>query len=732
MTTPPLTGPSDPTTALSESPEEMKRRRRPTGGAAPLPRSIGRTGRGWLAAAIIMFGWVIVIAVSRSARRDTDQVDAMIMRWLAERRQPWLTELATEIDQIGSGWSVTVIGIGLLIGMIVFRRWRHLFTFVGCVAFITIFAGNFVYHGFQRPRPYDVTIIGRWAGFSLPSPPVAVLMILGVGITYTMVVAGRSRTISKVVVTVLVLLFALSRIYLGVDHPFDALLAGVLVVAVLVNAFRFFTPNDSFPVSYHGGKTAHLDIGGRRGDAIREAVLEQMGLHVTAVKHVGLEGSGGSTPIRLTVAGNPDHYLFGKLYAMSHVRADRWYKLGRTILYGRLEDEGPFQSVRRLVEYEDYAARVLEDAGIPTASSFGIVELTPEREYLLVTEFFDGAVEIGEAEVTDDIIDQALLIVRQLWEAGLAHRDIKPANVLVHHGRVKLIDVFFVQIRPSPWRQAVDLANMMLVLAVRTDAPRVYGRAMRFFSEDEIAEAFAAARGIASPTQLRMAMKRDPRDLLAEFRALAPPRRPVVLQRWSVRRVALALAVVGGTALATLATVSLFRPAHDIGVHGDPDCDTSRVMILFAQSVPSATEVPCVEAMPTGWDLGRLRADDDGATITLDSEVAGDDAVVATLHPPEECSIEGFVPVASDELGIDRYERPRRLPPELRSTRIYLFDGGCVKYEFSFGGNATASLTLAIDQALSFVHREDLIAEVYDRSGLRLCGAGVECPGGGE
>ena len=41
-------------------------------------------------------------------------------------------------------------------------------------------------------------------------------------------------------------------------------------------------------------------------------------------------------------------YLFGKLYAMSHVRADRWYKLGRTILYGRLEDESSFQSVRRL------------------------------------------------------------------------------------------------------------------------------------------------------------------------------------------------------------------------------------------------------------------------------------------------------------------------------------------------------------------------------------------------
>ena len=65
------------------------------------------------------------------------------------------------------------------------------------------------------------------------------------------------------------------------------------------------------------------------------------------IKPVRLEGSGGSTPLRLCVADELNTYLFGKLYAMSHVRADRWYKIGRTILYGRLEDEAPFQTVRR-------------------------------------------------------------------------------------------------------------------------------------------------------------------------------------------------------------------------------------------------------------------------------------------------------------------------------------------------------------------------------------------------
>ena len=48
-------------------------------------------------------------------------------------------------------------------------------------------------------------------------------------------------------------------------------------------------------------------------------------------------------------------YVFAKLYTKGHVRADRWYKLWRTILYGSLEDEKPFQSVRRLTEYAEGA-----------------------------------------------------------------------------------------------------------------------------------------------------------------------------------------------------------------------------------------------------------------------------------------------------------------------------------------------------------------------------------------
>src|SRR5262249_24537912 len=185
---------------------------------------------------------------------------------------------------------------------------------------------------------------------------------------------------------------------------------------------RFFLPKDVFPVAYRRGRTAHVDVTGRRAAAIRQAVQDQLGLTVGEIRPVGLESSAGSTPLRLTVEGNPGQYLFAKLYTLGHVRADRWYKVWRTILYGTLEDEHPFSSVQQLTQYEDYTLRLLRDSGIRTATPYGIVEITPERKYLLVTEFFTGAVEIGETEVDDAIIDQGLLLVRKLWDAGIAHR----------------------------------------------------------------------------------------------------------------------------------------------------------------------------------------------------------------------------------------------------------------------------------------------------------------------
>ena len=479
------------------------RRRRPTGAPPPLPRSLGWTGKAWGIGLLALSGTMAVVIAWDPSRRALERADATILRGFAAARTGWLSSAARAIDRVATGYVLGAVIVALLVATVAFRRWRHCFTFVGSFIAVVL-ACTLALEMFERPRPYDVTTIGRWFGYAAPSTRVAIASLTAVGIVYMLVVPGRPRGIAKWVAAASVALVVLARLLLGIDRLTDAVAGIVFGVAIPLMAFRFFTPTEVIPVTYGGGKTAHLDVSGRRGEAIRRAVEDQLGMTVLDVRHVGLAGSGGSTPLRLVVAGEPDTVLFGKLYAMSHVRSDRWYKAGRTILYGRLEDERSFQSVRRLVQYEDYLLRVMRDAGIPTAAPLGIVELTPEREYMLLTEMFDGAEEIGDAEVDDTLIDEGLMLVRKLWDAGLAHRDIKPANLLVSDGHLVLIDVAFAQVRPSPWRQAVDLANMMLVLAVRTDAERVYRRALAYFTPDEMAEAFAAARGVASPTQLRI------------------------------------------------------------------------------------------------------------------------------------------------------------------------------------------------------------------------------------
>jgi tRNA A-37 threonylcarbamoyl transferase component Bud32/membrane-associated phospholipid phosphatase len=713
-----------PVSAAPDTVRRTRRRRRPSGAPPPLPRSIGFSGKGWLVALVWLLLWVVIAMVSERARRLTESLDAALLRQIARLRTEWLTDIFEPLNRIAMGWAVTAAAVALIVLLVAFRRWRHLFTFLGSV-FALEFIGAGFHSVFARPRPFDVTIIGLWRGYSFPSPQPAVVSFIAVGVVYSLVVPGRPRTVAKSFAIALVAVLAAARLYLGVDHPFDVLVGIALGVAIPLNAFRFFTPNEVFPVAYGGGKTAHLDVGGRRGEAIRQAVEEQLGVTVLEIKPVGLAGSGGSTPLRLRVAGDPDTYLFGKLYAMNHVRADRWYKIGRTILYGRLEDETPFQSVRRLVQYEDYTLRLMRDAGIPTPAPAGIVELTPEREYLLVTEFLEAAVEIGDAVVDDDIIDQGLMIVRNLWDAGLAHRDIKPANLMIKDGRVYVIDVAFAQVRPSPWREAVDLANMMLVLAVRTDPERVYRHALEVFTPDEIAEAFAAARGIASPSQLRSVMKQDGRDLVTRFRDLAPERRPISLQRWGIRRVAYAVVLVVGLILGTVATFQLFTPA-DLIIEDTPDCGTGNLMVLVAQSVPSATSVPCVASVPAGWHFGGINVRQDRTRFWLDSDEGGARAVEVSLLPPDECAVDGATEVPSDQVGMQRFEQPEQLPPELRSVRSYIFDGGCVTYRFAFHGAASASLMFDVDTALDFEPRSALVDEVDRDTGLSLCG--VEAP----
>jgi tRNA A-37 threonylcarbamoyl transferase component Bud32/membrane-associated phospholipid phosphatase len=552
---------TEPAPARSARVAPGRRRRRPSGEAPPLPRSLHTSGRWWLVGTgLVLVLWTVILSnlTTRLAVIDFDQ--AMVQQ-VAELRTAALTDVMQAVHALGSRWTIRVLYWITVIVLLAFRRFRHLFVFIGATLVVIAVHAVLVFV-FVRPRPYGVEILGEWTGFAHPSRPVAVLTATLMSMLYSLAPQGRIRQLGKLAIGVLVGALSVAVMYLAVNSPTDVVIGAIIGVTIPLVAFRLLAPNEVFPVTYRRGSAAHLDIGGARGQAIHHALEDQLGVQVLEVKPFGLSGSAGSTPMRVRVKGDPDTWLFAKLYAGSHLRADRWYKLGRTLLYGRLEDEKPFNTVRRLVQQEDYALRLMYGAGVRSPEPFGVVEITPEREYIVVTEFFDGAVEIGDAEVDDAIIDDGLRIIRRLWDTGLAHRDVKPANLLVREGRVHMIDVFFAEVRPSPWRQAVDLANMMLVLATRSSAQRVYERAKLVFRDDEIAEAFAATRGITMPSQLRRMMREQGRDLHAEFLRLLPERpAPIAVQHWSVRRIGLMVGVVLLVLLAVLLAASYLKSA---------------------------------------------------------------------------------------------------------------------------------------------------------------------------
>jgi membrane-associated phospholipid phosphatase len=538
--------------------QRVRRRRRPSGEPPPLPRHLNASGKWWLAlSGLVLASLVAVVATGSVAFFDL--LDTRILQGIATIRSPALTRVADVAGVLATGSAIHILWLANLAVLAVFRRWRHLLVWVG-VGILVVQLSAAIVAGLQRPRPYEVEIIGPWLGYSMPSLPMTVLAAFLVSSLYSLVPAGRHRNLGKWVVGGLLLVTAASRLYLAQDHPTDILAGVVLGVAAPLAAFRMLTPNEVYPVRYRRGSPAHLDVTGARGEAIIRALQDQLGVVATGVAPFGLAGSGGSTPLKITVKaeGDEESCVFGKLYAATHVRSDRWFKLGRTLLYGRLEDEKPYHSVRRLVQYEDYVLRLLSDAGLPVPHPLGIVEITPEREYLLVTEFLQGAKEIGEAEIDEAVIDQGLAVVRRMWEIGMAHRDIKPANLMVRDGRLYLIDSAFAEIRPSPWRQAVDLANMLLVLGLRTDAPTVYARARLQFSDEELAEAFAATRGLTMPSQLRRMLRTQGRDLHATFLDLLPYRLPPVrIQRWTWRRVGLSVVAAVGLLITVAIVIDL-------------------------------------------------------------------------------------------------------------------------------------------------------------------------------
>lgn len=136
-----------------------------------------------------------------------------------------------------------------------------------------------------------------------------------------------------------------------------------------------------------------------------------------------------------------------------------------------------------------------------------------------------------------------------------------------------------------------------------------------------------------------------------------------------------------------------------------PGCDGGSTLVV-AQSVPTAGLVPCFEPLPNGWSFTTVTVNQDGTTVHLDSDRAGDDA--ATLRYSDSCELGAAVRVPSDFEGAERFDEIEQLQPSFRARVHYRFEGGCITWTFDFDSDASATESIALEDSLAVVGRDEL------------------------
>jgi hypothetical protein len=239
---------------------------------------------------------------------------------------------------------------------------------------------------------------------------------------------------------------------------------------------------------------------------------------------------------------------------------------------------------------------------------------------------------------------------------------------------------------------------------------------------EEISEGFAAARGLALPSQLRQMMRRQGRDLHAEFIRLLPtPPRPIPIQRWTLRRVGLLAAMVLLVVLVyEQGALSIdYREAVATPTSvGSLACTDLEPQWLLAQSVPSASLVPCLGSLPAGWMVGNVTVNNGRSVIRLHHDRAGTDVLEVQLTAA--CDTRGTTPMVSTQPQVQRYQRIQHQASGFEATRFDSFPGGCVTTQAAVPAANRAEITSQLATIVHYTSRQTLQQALDERSGGRM------------
>ena len=250
-----------------------------------------------------MLGVVVLVGIGlrllAGSTGVVHSVDDTVLSWLEGDPLPGVRSAAVALSSLTTLTIVMALRWIAVLVLLVQRRLRHAVVFVVTFVAMDWIVVRLLYVG--QPRP-STSVLEASTAYGFPSKTIAALAISLFAVVMAFTPRGPRRRHQLAAVGSLLGLIIFARLYVGSDYPTGSIFATVLAAAVATVMFRWLAPEESFPVADRRGTVdAHLDLGGERRTAIVRAMADQLGLAVVDVEPFGLEGSAGSSPLRMTL-----------------------------------------------------------------------------------------------------------------------------------------------------------------------------------------------------------------------------------------------------------------------------------------------------------------------------------------------------------------------------------------------------------------------------------------------
>ena len=149
-----------------------------------------------------------------------------------------------------------------------------------------------------------------------------------------------------------------------------------------------------------------------------------------------------------------------------------------------------------------------------------------------------------------------------------------------------------------------------------------------------------------------------------------------------------------------------------------PRCDQPLRLAIIAQSLPTASYVPCIRDLPPGWSTSGFDATQSGTSFLLDSDRSPGRPVKVRLTATCEPGITSPSPPRAP--GVLTYTRLTSVSPRFAGTLYDVFPGGCVSYAFDFALGSQIALLEQFEGAIGLYPRQQLQVVLKQKLGVEL------------